>query len=66
MLKTENVMRKLEVILAEKGLTQSEVSIKMGVSKQAISGYRKAARMNMRTLGRLAKALGVPVARFFD
>ena len=66
MLKTENVIRKLEMILAEKGLTQSEVSIKMGLSKQAISGFKKARRMNMKTLGKLAKALDVPVAYFFD
>ena len=66
MLITKNVMRKLDMILAEKGLTESEVSSKMGLSKQAISGYKKARRMNVKTVGRLAKALGVPVAHFFD
>ena len=66
MLKTENVMRKLDMILAEKGLTESEVSIKMGLSKQAISGYKTTKRMNVKTVGKIAKALGVPVALFFD
>lgn len=52
---------KIEVILAEKGLTRVEISRKCGISRQNISTIIRRGTCEPRTAGKLAAGLGVPV-----
>lgn len=52
---------KIEVILAEKGLTRAEISRKCGISRQNISTIIRRGTCEPRTAGKLAAGLGVPV-----
>lgn len=51
----------IKVILAEKGMTQNDLAIKVGISRQGINDILNRESCTLKTLGRIAKALGVPV-----
>ena len=56
---------RINVILREKGMTQTELSEKIGISRVGLS---KAINGNttITTLRKIASALGVPIADLFD
>lgn len=54
--------RKIDTILAEQGITKAILSDRSGISRQNISIITKRGSCEPRTAGRLAIALGVPVA----
>ena len=53
---------KIQVILAEKEMNQTDLAVKIGVSRQQINELLSRGTCTLKTLSRLAKALGVPVA----
>ena len=58
-------MIRIKEILKEKGMTVSELSDLLGVSRQALSKQIQG-KMLVETAERIAKALGVPVSSLFD
>ncbi len=56
-----NVWR-IKLILAEKGMNQSDLAVKIGVNRQQVNDLLSRETCTLKTLGRIAKALGVPVA----
>lgn len=53
---------KIKLILAEKGMNQADLAVKCGVNRQQINEILSRETCSLKTLGRLAKALGVSVA----
>lgn len=53
---------KIKLILAEKGLSQSDLAKKTGVTRQQISQIFARRNCSLRTAGKLAKGLGVPIS----
>lgn len=53
--------RKIENILAEKGLTMSALASKSGISRQSISTIIRRSACTPATAGKLAKGLGASV-----
>lgn len=52
---------KIKLLLAEKEMNQSDLAIKVGVTRQGINNILSQESCTLKTLGRIAKALGVPV-----
>lgn len=52
---------KIKLLLAEKEMNQSDLAIKVGVTRQGINDILNRESCTLKTLGRIAKALGVPV-----
>lgn len=52
----------VETTVAERGLTQSELAAQSGLSRQSLSTILRRGTAAPRTVGKLAKGLGVPVA----
>lgn len=53
---------KIKLLLAEKEMNQSELAIKIGANRQQVNEILSRETCSLKTLGRMAKALGVPVA----
>ena len=53
---------KIKLLLAERGMNQTVFSVKCGISRQNLSTILLRGTCSAVTAGRLAKALGVPVA----
>ena len=53
---------KIKLILAEKEMNQSDLAVKCGVNRQQINEILSRESCSLKTLGRIAKALGVSVA----
>ena len=54
-------INKIVQILAEQGMTKSELATKSGVSRQQISTIIGRGTCSPKTAGKLARGLGVPV-----
>lgn len=52
---------KIKLLLAEREMSISNLAIKIGVSRQQVSDLLKRETCTLKTLGRIAKALDVPV-----
>ena len=52
---------KVKLILAEKEMNQADLAIKCGVNRQQINEILSRETCSLKTLGRIAKALDVPV-----
>ena len=65
--RSEDIGRRLREARLAAGLSQSMLERKSGVPKSMLSRYENDHLLpSMRTLRRLATAIGVPVASFFD
>lgn len=53
---------KIKLVLAEKGMNQADLAIKCGVNRQQINEILSRESCTLKTLGRIAKALDIPVA----
>ena len=53
---------KVRILLAEKEMNQSDLAIKCGVNRQQINDLLSRETCTLKTLGRIANALGVGVA----
>jgi DNA-binding Xre family transcriptional regulator len=53
---------KIKLILAEKEMNQSDLAVKCGVNRQQINEILSRESCTLKTLGRIAKALDIPVA----
>lgn len=53
---------KIKLLLAEKGMNQADLAVKCGVNRQQINEILSRETCSLKTLGRIAKALDVPVA----
>lgn len=53
--------RRIEEILAERGMTKSDLACRCGVSRQNISTIVRRETAAPKTVGKIAKGLGVPV-----
>jgi len=58
--------RRLELLMAENGLTYAAVGEKAGMTRQAVHQFRYSKYPRPITIHRLCKAFGVPVTYFFD
>lgn len=62
---TINVQR-LEIVLAEKCMTKTDLSAKCGISRQNLSTIIRRGTCEPKTAGKLAAGLGVPVADIME
>lgn len=61
------ISRNLKILLAEHGMLQKELAVKAGLTETSISRYASGKRMpNVRSLMRIAKALGVDEKTLID
>lgn len=54
-------VNKIKVILAERGMTRTELAICAGMSRQNISTILTRGTCELKTAGKIAKGLGIPV-----
>lgn len=52
---------KIKLLLAEREMSLSDLAVKIGVNRQQVSDLMKRETCMLKTLGRIAKALDVPV-----
>jgi len=52
---------KVEIILAERGMTKASLADSCGISRQSLSAIMKRGTCEPRTAGKLAVGLGIPV-----
>ena len=52
---------KIKLILAEREMSQSDLAIKIGASRQQVNDTLSRESCSLKMLGRIAKALDVPV-----
>lgn len=52
---------KVKLILAEREMNQSDLAVKIGVNRQHVNEILSRETCSLKTLGRIAKALGVTV-----
>lgn len=55
-------VQKIKLILAEREMNQSDLAKKCGVNRQQINDILSRGSCTLKTLGRIAKALHVPVS----
>ena len=53
--------RKIKLLLAEREMNQSDLAVKIGVNRQQVNDILGRESCSLKTLGRIAKALGVDV-----
>lgn len=58
--------RRIETLLAERGMTKAALSDRCGISRQNVSTIIRRGTCEPRTAGKLAAGLGVPVAEIID
>jgi transcriptional regulator with XRE-family HTH domain len=61
-----HIGKRLKEILKEKGISQSELANKMGVSKQMISSMMSKESITTDTLENLLKSLNISISYFFN
>lgn len=61
-----NNTQKIEIILAERGLTKSALAERCGISRQNVSNVLIRGTCEPKTAGRLAAGLGIPVADIIE
>lgn len=54
--------RKIKLILAERGMTRTELSDLCGISRQNVSTILTRGTCELKTAGKIAKGLGISVA----
>lgn len=54
--------QKIRMLLAELEMNQSDLAIKIGTNRQQVSDTLKRETCSLKTLGRISKALDVPVS----
>ena len=52
---------KIKTLLAEREMNQSDLAVKIGVNRQQVNDLLSRETCTLKTLGRIAKALGVSV-----
>lgn len=57
---------KIDILLAERGMTKAALAEKAGVSRQNISTTIRRGTCEPRTAGKLAAGLGVPLADILE
>lgn len=55
-------VRKIKLILAEQEMNQSDLAVKIGVNRQQVNDLLSRETCTLKSLGRVAKALGVKPA----
>lgn len=55
-------VQKIKLILAEREMNQSDLAKKCGVNRQQINNILSRGSCALKTMGKIAKALGVPVS----
>ena len=58
--------KKLVNLMADKGMTQTELADKAGLSRTVIYGVMKGRKPTLPTLGKIAKVLGVKPSELLD
>ena len=58
--------RKIETLLAERGMTKAALSESCGISRQNISTIIRRGTCEPKTAGKLALGLGVPVSELIE
>ena len=58
--------QRIEVILAERGLTKAALAENCGISRQNVSTIIRRGTCEPKTVGKLAAGLGVPVAEIIE
>ena len=53
---------KIKLLLAEQEMNQADLAIKCGLTRQQISEVLCRKTCSLKTLGRIAKAIGIPVS----
>lgn len=53
---------KIKMLLAEREMNQSDLAVKIGVNRQQVNELLSRETCTLKTLGRIAKALGASVA----
>ena len=53
---------KIKMLLAEREMNQSDLAVKIGVNRQQVNELLSRETCSLKTLGRIAKALGASVA----
>ena len=61
-----NIGKKVELLQAERNVTNNELAKRMGIKAQNIPGIKRAKHVRVTTVHKLAKALDVPVIYFFE
>ena len=59
-------VRRLEIMLAEKRMTKTDLSEESGISRQNLSAILKRGVCTPKTAGKLAAGLGVPVVDIME
>lgn len=54
--------QKIEMILAERGMTKKELALSIGMTRQNVSNVIRRGTAEPKTAGKLARGLGVTVA----
>lgn len=58
--------QRIELLLAERGLTKADLAVRCGISRQSISTITTRGTASPRNVGRLAAGLGVPVEQIIE
>lgn len=58
--------KKIDILMAEKNISMSELSIKIGKIPQTINVIQRSQKPRPKTIHAFAKALDVPVTYFFE
>lgn len=58
--------QRIEVMLAERGLTKAALAENCGISRQNVSTIIRRGTAEPKTVGKLAAGLGVPVAEIIE
>jgi len=53
--------KKIDLIIAENEMLQEEVCRRAGITQQTLSAIRRSGKASLVTIGKIARALGVPV-----
>ena len=58
--------KRIETLLAERGMTKAEFAARCGISRQNVSIILRRGTAEPKTIGKLAAGLGVPVAEIIE
>lgn len=57
---------KIKLLLAEREMNQSDLAVKIGVNRQQVNEILSRETCSLKNLGRIVKALGVPVEEIVE
>lgn len=60
------VTRRIAEVRRTKGLTQAEMALRLGMAEKNYQRIERGQNVTVHTLGRIARALGVPASEFFE